>query len=151
MTRNTDRLQLLVIEDEALIVMDLEYMIETAGHRMVASAASVRSLEQLDPEMGVDVAFVDLQLAGGSSGLDAADYIRKVWPDALIVFVTANAKALMPNIEKGHAVVPKPFTEHVILTTLLFLNEGIRTPPPKSTAPRDLVMNTVLERRLQLA
>ncbi len=151
MTRNDEALQVVVVEDEALIVMDLEHMIEATGHEMVASAPSVRGVKHWNTGLDVDVALVDLQLAGGSSGLEAADYIREVWPDALVVFVTANAKSLLPDIEKGHAVVPKPFTRPIVSATLRFLYQGIRTPPPEDAVPGGFLMNAGLKRRLRVA
>lgn len=141
-------LRIVVVEDEALIVMDLELMIETEGHRMVADAPSVRVLRALDTDLEVDVAFVDLHLAEGSSGLDAADYIRATWPEALIVFVTANPRMLLPEIERGDAVVPKPFSTGVVEAVLAFLHGGIKAPPPLVNAPNGFYMRPDLEARL---
>ena len=151
MTRETGALRILVVEDEALIVMDMEAMIEDAGHEMVENAASVRAVRKLDPDLGPDLAFVDLQLAHGSSGLDAADHIRAVWPNALVVFVTANPGMVLPDIEHGDAVVPKPFSRNGLMTALSFLERGINAPPPDMPPPEGFIPNRTLQARWELA
>ncbi|WP_299815511.1 response regulator [uncultured Jannaschia sp.] len=148
MTQDETGLQIVVVEDETLIMMDLELMIEAEGHRMVADASSVRTLCAIDTDLHVDLAFVDLQLAEKSCGLDAADYIRATWPEALIVFVTANPRLLLPEIERGDGVVPKPFSSGVIEAVLAFLHGGIRTPPPVLAAPNGFFMRSDLATRL---
>lgn len=144
-------LRVLIVEDEALIVMDLEHLIEKAGHLVVADAASVRSLKQLDHALCPDLALVDLQLAHGSSGLDAADHIRLVWPGAFIAFVTANPRMVLPDIEKGDAVVPKPFTSSGLMKALAFIEDGLSNPPPSVGAPDNFIPNPKLQVRWQMA
>ena len=141
-------LRVLVVEDEALLVMDIEQIIVGAGHRMVADVPSVAQLERLPAELTPDLAFVDLHLAGGSSGLDAAAWIRKAWPEALIVFVTANARQLLPDIPSGDAVLPKPYTECGMAGVLSFLEEGLSDPPPNRQPPPDFVTTSRLRLRL---
>lgn len=148
---NDEPLRILVVEDEALIVMDMEFMIEDAGHEMVADVPSVPDLRNLDRDVAPDLAFVDLQLARGSSGLDAADHIRDVWPDAVIVFVTANPKMVLPDIAHGDAVVPKPFTRVGLMTALSFLQRGIKAPPPAMALPDGFIPNRALEERWELS
>ena len=146
----SDALRILVVEDEALIVMDMEFIIEDAGHRMVEDVPDVPGLEGLDLGIAPDLALVDLQLARGSSGLDAARYIRDVWPQAVIVFVTANPKMLLPDIAQGDAVVPKPFTRIGLTTALLFLQRGIKNPPPRMALPDGFIPNRALQDRWEL-
>ena len=144
-------LRILIIEDEALIVMDMEHMIESAGHKVIGDAPSVRSLQRLDTTLSPDLALVDLQLAHGSSGLDAADYIRATWPETMIVFVTANPRMLLPEIKKGDAVVPKPFSQVGLVMALAFIGDGIADPPPTAPAPDNFFASPTLRDRWQLA
>ena len=148
MVRDHTGLQIVVIEDEALIVMDLELIIEAEGHRMVADAPSVPALHGIDAGLDVDVAFVDLHLADDTSGLEAADHIRRTWPGAVIVFVTANPRMLLPEIARGDAVVPKPFSTGVMEAVLAFLHGAIRQPPPRVTAPYGFRMRPGFAARL---
>ncbi len=151
MTDGARKLRVLIVEDEALIVMDMEHLIEMAGHDVVADAPSVRSLKLLDESLRPDLALVDLQLAHGSSGLDAADHIRSLWPNTFIAFVTANPRMLLPDIEKGDAVVPKPFTSSGLTKALAFIEDGLTNPPPSVRAPDNFIPNPALQERWQMA
>lgn len=151
MPRDVKNLRILVVEDEALLVMDIEQIIEDAGHRMVADVPSVPDLGRLPRDLFPDLAFVDLQLARGSSGIDAAGLIRCQWPHALIVFVTANARSLLPEVEAGDGVLPKPFTEGGIRGALSFLEEGIAAPPPSAPPPPEFVAAPTLRARWGIA
>ncbi len=82
-------LRVLIVEDEAILALDLEGLVEDAGHTVVAIAASadqaVRAAEKTRP----DLAFMDIRLAQGSSGIEAAQILRERW-DVPCIFISAN-------------------------------------------------------------
>ena len=78
---------ILVVEDEALLVMDLEAMLEDEGHRLVGEAMSLSEVESLSLDAPPDIAFVDIQLADNSSGLDVCRLIKDRWPSTAVVFL----------------------------------------------------------------
>jgi DNA-binding NarL/FixJ family response regulator len=65
-------MRVLIVEDEALIAMDLAMLVTELGHDVCAIAASaagaIAQAEAHDP----DVVLMDIRLAQGSSGIDAA-------------------------------------------------------------------------------
>ena len=136
MSRVSAPLNFLVVEDEAILAMDIGSMIEDAGHQVVAEATCLRDVEALDDDLAPHVAFVDLQLANGSSGLDVCSHIRTHWAGAIIIFVTANPTRL-PPAHGAHGVIPKPFSRNGLMAALRYVAEGICDPPPVSTPPRD--------------
>lgn len=131
-------LRILIAEDEALIVMQLEMVLEEAGHRVVGSAAT--AAEAIDKARGTlpDLVFVDLQLRGGSSGLDIVRTLRD--DGAMLIFVTANAARFTDDFEGAAGVIAKPFTEAVILDTVAYLEKCVRRPPPSLAMPLGLRM-----------
>ena len=130
-------LRFLVVEDEALLAMDLGMMIEDAGHSVVAEATCLREVQALNDSLSPHVAFVDLQLAENSSGFDVCTHIKEHWSGAIIVFVTANARKLTIDIAGAHGVISKPFSRNGVMSALRYLQEGICNPPPSSPAPPD--------------
>lgn len=139
MTHATPPLDVLIVEDEPLIAMDIQFMIEDAGHNVINTAASLREVTAL-PEAAVpDVAFVDIQLAEGSSGLDVNTLIQERWPDTIIVFVTANPKKIPEDFGGAHGVIAKPFSSHGFMAALQYLQEGVGDPPPVSPQPGSFV------------
>ncbi|EAU41687.1 hypothetical protein FP2506_14679 [Fulvimarina pelagi HTCC2506] len=65
-------LEILIVEDEVLIAMDVEQSVEDAGHCVMGiettASAAVKAVELRRP----DVVLMDLKLADGSFGGDAA-------------------------------------------------------------------------------
>lgn len=131
-------LRILIAEDEALIVMQLEMILEDAGHCVVGSAATAP--EAIDKARGTlpDLVFVDLQLRDGSSGLDIVRTLRD--DGAMLIFVTANAARFTDDFEGAAGIIAKPFTEAVILDTVAYLQECVREPPPRLSMPLGLRM-----------
>ena len=139
MDRPTPPLSVLVVEDEALLAMDMEAMIEDVGHSVVAEAASLFDVEDLDDVLCPDLAFVDIQLARGTSGLDVSKLIKRRWPKAFIIFVTANPKKIPPDYAGAHGVIPKPFSRNGLMSAMRYIEEGVCTPPPTSPLPSSFV------------
>lgn len=140
MARPHAPLRFLVVEDEALLAIDLGMLIEDAGHGVVAEAACLREVQCLDDGIDPHVAFVDLQLAEGSSGLDVCAHIQEHWADAIIIFVTANTRKLPDDHAGAHGVISKPFSRNSITSALRYVVEGICDPPPSAPVPPDFTV-----------
>jgi CheY-like chemotaxis protein len=136
MKRPSPPLSFLVVEDETILAMDLSSMIEDAGHQVVAEAASLREVKALHRGASPHVAFVDLQLAEGSSGLDVCAFIRERWASAIVVFVTANPGHIQTH-HGAHGVIAKPFSRNSLMSAMRYIAEGICDPPPSSPHPVD--------------
>ncbi|WP_375271135.1 response regulator [Sphingomonas sp.] len=139
MIRLTSPFRVLIVEDEALLAMDIEALVEDAGHQVVGEAASVHELEALPLSAEPDLAFVDLQLALGTNGLDAAKLIRERWARAAVIFVTANPKKIPEDFAGAHGVIPKPFSRAGLTSALRYIEEGLTTPPPTSPLPASFI------------
>lgn len=135
MTRPQPPFKVLIVEDEALLAMDIEAMVEDCGHSVVADAMSLADVEGLTALAAPDIAFVDIQLADGSNGLDVCALIRDRWPETAVVFVTANPGVIPDDFVGAHGVIPKPFSRHGLASAIRFIGEGISDPPPKSGQP----------------
>lgn len=135
MKRPCSPLSILIVEDEALLAMDIEAMVEDSGHRVVAEAASLHDVEAIDPATRFDLAFVDIQLAKGTNGLDVCQLIRRRWPDAFVIFVTANPRKVPDDFCGGHGVIPKPFSRNGLMAAMRYIEEGVCDPPPTSPQP----------------
>jgi two-component system, response regulator PdtaR len=65
-------MKVLIVEDEAIIAMYLELLVEKFGHQVCAIASSAAEAIAHAAAHRPDVALMDIRLANGSSGLDAA-------------------------------------------------------------------------------
>jgi DNA-directed RNA polymerase specialized sigma24 family protein len=108
--------EILIIEDEPIIAMDLETIVEDLGHRVVGVARARDQAVALAAERRPELIMADIQLADGSSGLDAVNDIL-MFASKPVVFVTAH-----PGIYLGAAanrpepafVLPKPFNPDAV-------------------------------------
>ena len=78
----------LIIEDEPMIAMDLESIVEGLGHRVTSVARThgeaVKAVDQHKPGL----VLADIQLADGSSGLDAVNEMLSTFA-VPVIFITA--------------------------------------------------------------
>ena len=66
---------ILIIEDEPLIAMDIEQMVESLGHRVVGIARTHSEAKALFDRTRPKMILADIQLADGTSGIDAVNEI----------------------------------------------------------------------------
>ena len=104
----------LIIEDEPLISMQLEDLVTGLGHEVCGTAATrtqaVESVEK--PRPGLVLA--DIQLADGSSGLDAVDDILAI-ETVPVIFITAYPERLLTGDRPEPTyLVTKPFQEKTV-------------------------------------
>lgn len=113
-----------VIEDEPLIAMDLRQLLQDLGHRVVRVARTkqqaIDAVEQTRPGL----VLADIQLADGSSGLDAVNEFLETIA-VPVIFVTAFPERLLTGVKPEPAfLVSKPFLvdqlEAVINQALFF-------------------------------
>jgi CheY-like chemotaxis protein len=136
-------LSILIVEDEALLAMDIEAMILDCGHHVVGEAASLREVRALSLAASPDIAFVDMQL-DESSGLDVCALIQERWSATAIVFVTANPKKIPEDFCGAHGVIPKPFSRAGLMSAMRYIEEGICDPPPASVQPSSFLASPKL-------
>ncbi|WP_062018191.1 response regulator [Aureimonas sp. AU4] len=71
-------LRILIVEDEAVIALELEDIVERLGHTVVGSAATARRALQIAGSSGpIDLAIMDVALAGAQNGIEAAQRLRE--------------------------------------------------------------------------
>ena len=130
----SEQLKVLIVEDEALLAMELESLIEDAGHSVVGWAMSSDEAKAMADSCKADIAFVDIHLSDGPTGLDVAEHTRQSG-QPMVVFMTANPKRIPENFVGAIGVISKPYTMNGLMSALRYLQEGVRRPPPVSALP----------------
>jgi CheY-like chemotaxis protein len=114
-----------IIEDEPLIAMDLQALVEQLGHRVVRVARTERQAIQAVKETRPGLILADIQLADGSSGLDAVNEILPMH-SAPVIFVTAFPERLLTGTKPEPTfLVRKPFSAEAlraVISQALFLD-----------------------------
>lgn len=104
----------LIIEDEPLISMQLEDLVQSLGHEICGTAATRAQAQQVIAEKTPGLVLADIQLADGSSGLDAVDDILAT-ASVPVIFITAYPERLLTGDRPEPTyLVTKPFQEQTV-------------------------------------
>ena len=108
--------KILLAEDDMLIAMDMQMMLEDAGHDVIGPAATVaQGLSLAEADMP-DVAVVDIGLKNGDSGIDLARHLR-AW-DVPVVFVSGEPTRAYEGRDVAIAFLPKPVMPHDLVESI---------------------------------
>jgi len=116
----------LIIEDEPIIAMDLEALVEGLGHTVTdvarTRAEAVKAVARTQPGL----VLADIQLADGSSGLDAVnDILGNI--EVPVIFITAYPERLLTGAKPEPTfLITKPFqanTLKAVISQALFFNQ----------------------------
>ena len=117
----------LIIEDEPLISMQLEDLVTSLGHEICGTAATRTQAQEVVAQRTPGLVLADIQLADGSSGLDAVDDILAL-DSVPVIFITAYPERLLTGDRPEPTyLVTKPFKEATVRTAIsqaLFFNSS---------------------------
>jgi CheY-like chemotaxis protein len=104
----------LIIEDEPLISMQLEDLVRSLGHEVYGTAATRSQAQAAISEAMPGLVLADIQLADGSSGLDAVDDILAI-DSVPVIFITAYPERLLTGDRPEPTyLITKPFQEGTV-------------------------------------
>ena len=104
----------LIIEDEPMILMQLEDLVASLGHEICGTATTHAEATKAAQENKPGLVLADIQLADGSSGLEAVQDILAS-SKVPVVFITAYPERLLTGdrLEPTY-LVTKPFREQTV-------------------------------------
>lgn len=119
---------IMIIEDEPLIALDIEQMVSDLGHRVTGIARTHAEAVKLFDKTSPKMVLADIQLADGSSGIDAVNEILKT-DHVPVIFITAFPERLLTGERPEPAfLVTKPFNPDMVkalISQALFFNERL--------------------------
>jgi DNA-directed RNA polymerase specialized sigma24 family protein len=99
----------LVIEDEALIALDLQALVENLGHKVIGVARTRGDALEIGRTRPPGLILADIQLADGSSGLDAVNDLLNTF-NVPVIFITAYPERFLTGKRPEPAfLVSKPY------------------------------------------
>jgi CheY-like chemotaxis protein len=117
----------LIIEDEALIALDLEGLVENLGHRVIGVARTRNQALEIAQKCRPGLVLADIQLADGSSGLDAVNDILNDF-EVPVIFITAYPERFLTGERPEPAfLVSKPYqpaTVSALVSQALFFERN---------------------------
>jgi CheY-like chemotaxis protein len=127
----------LIIEDETFIAMDLESLVKNLGHNVIGVARTHADAVALAKNKKPGLILADIQLADGSSGLDAVNELLRTF-EVPVVFITAYPERFLTGERPEPAfLISKPFQPAMVsavASQALFFQRNSRNRMPKPAA-----------------
>lgn len=110
-------LTLMVVEDDPGMASDLTEMLVGAGHGVVGPFSDAAAAGTAAGLHVIDLALVDINLAGDDDGVDLARRLRRTW-DVPVIFLTGNVEAAARHARLATALVLKPYGGRDVLDAI---------------------------------
>ena len=121
--------EIMIIEDEPLIAMDIENLVSDLGHQVTGIARTLDEAIAMFAKRQPKMVLADIQLADGSSGIDAVNAILKT-ADIPVIFITAFPERLLSGERPEPAfLVTKPFNPDMVkamISQALFFQQNTK-------------------------
>ena len=135
----------MIVEDQALLAMELELVLDDSGCDVVGCAMDTASAFAIADRDRPDLALIDINLLDGMTGPQIAQRMVSEY-GAAVVFLTANLEQIPDGFAGALGAVSKPFDEQTIRAVVAFarqfiLHHTVEAPPrrfrlaPWLTAP----------------
>lgn len=112
------RTDVLIIEDEPLIALQIEEIVTSLGHSVVGTASTHAQAVELFDAHRPSLVLADIQLADGSSGIDAVNDILAKF-SVPVVFITAFPERLLTGERPEPTyLITKPFSDDFVRATI---------------------------------
>jgi DNA-directed RNA polymerase specialized sigma24 family protein/CheY-like chemotaxis protein len=126
---------ILIIEDEPIIAMDVEHIVRSLGHEVAGIARTHNEAVAIARKGGIGLVLADIQLADGSSGINAVNEILQNI-ELPVIFITAYPERLLTGERPEPTfLITKPFqpeTVKAVISQALFFESAAHTLTRKS-------------------
>ena len=119
---------ILIVEDEALVALEMESILQECGYEVVGIASDVEGALAF-ADRKVDLALVDLNLRDGLTGPEIGRRLANEHR-AKVLFVTANPRLLGDGIAGTVGVLTKPTDESSLTSAVAFALRRSEEAPP---------------------
>jgi len=139
-------LRVLIVEDEAILAAELEYLVCASGAEAVGHAMTSPEALELAARTRPDLALVDVHLSDGPTGVDAAREMT-AHCGAIVLFITANLKRLPPDLAGACGVMSKPYSERGVCAAIAYIDECRQSGRAQAPPPPGLTLSPEFARR----
>ena len=105
--------RILIVEDEALVALELRFVLEDLGHDVAGVAAESRPALEIAQALPIDLALVDIHLSDGPTGVELGRALAQQ-EGVSVLFMTANPGMLNDGVAGAVGVLSKPMDEAAV-------------------------------------
>jgi DNA-binding NtrC family response regulator len=116
---------ILVVEDEALIRLDLASYLIQRGFNVVEAGSAAEAIELLERDRTIRVVFTDVRMPGDMDGIALAKCVRERWPPTIIVVCSGNCEEAV-DLADIH-IIEKPYLPDQLVMVLDAVEQQLAT------------------------
>ncbi|WP_051328540.1 response regulator [Geminicoccus roseus] len=125
---------ILVVEDEGIVAMAIEWALRLAGHRVLGPTDNVEDAIALCEHDRPDLALIDLNLRDGGDGIVIAQHLKER-SDVPVFLLTAQLAKARTQKHMVWGVVRKPYDTHALPRLVKYVSKVLQgreaQPPPE--------------------
>ena len=114
----THAVSVLVVEDEALIRMDIADQLEREGFFIFEAANADQAIVVLNAEPSVRIMFTDIDMPGSMDGLKLAAAVRDRFPPVQIIVTSGHRSVEMDEMPAGSVFFSKPYQHAAVMASM---------------------------------
>jgi CheY-like chemotaxis protein len=112
-----DRISVLVVEDEALVRLDIVTQLEDEGFEVLEAATADAAIDILDARPDIHLLFTDVDMPGSMDGLKLAAAVRDRWPPVRIIVTSGHRLVDITDLPDGSVFFSKPYHHKAVVTS----------------------------------
>jgi two-component system, response regulator PdtaR len=101
--------QVLVVEDDALIRFATRDGIEAAGFEVYDAYNADEAIQLLEAHPHIGLIFTDVDMPGSMDGVKLAHYVRNRWPPVKIIVTSGYRRVTPDQLPSGSVFLGKPY------------------------------------------
>ena len=121
----TPGIAVLVVEDEALVRMDIVGYLEDEGFVVYEAGNADQAIDQLNQHSDIRILFTDIDMPGSMDGLKLSAVVRERWPPVRIVVTSGHRIVDVTDLPDGGVFHSKPYQRAAIVQSFRQLTSSV--------------------------
>lgn len=117
MSLETTRATVLVVEDEALLLLSISCELQAAGYTVLEAGNADEAVDLLVRHPEIRVMFTDIDMPGSMDGLRLTAVVRNRWPPVRAILTSGKHLQALEHLPDGR-FLPKPYTTSGVLAAI---------------------------------
>lgn len=114
----TDRVAVLVVDDEVLVRLDVADQLRDAGYDVFEASNADEAIEILNVTSSIRLLFTDIDMPGTMDGLKLAAAVRDRWPPVKIIVTSGHRIVDIAEMPDGSMFFSKPYPHLAVLKSM---------------------------------
>jgi DNA-binding NtrC family response regulator len=123
-TDMTDKIAVLVVEDEPLVRLDIADHLTDEGFEVFEARNADDAIAILEREQGIRIMFTDIDMPGSMDGLKLSMAVRDRWPPIRIIVTSGHRTVETTDLPAGSLFFPKPYRHADVVRSMHELLAG---------------------------